>query len=82
MQTSSSDEPVTSSLESSDDNVTKNAKNKEQEQIEMNSNENKDTSNLAAEIQAVSPKKNSDLGDSKCFNMLPCLDSEIILVKQ
>lgn len=78
--TASSDEPVTSSLESSDENVTKPAKSIEQEPIE-NSNENKDTSNLAAEIQA-SPKKNTDLGESKCYNMLPCLDSEIILVKQ
>jgi hypothetical protein len=52
--------------------------------IDLDSNENKDTSNLAAEIQAASPKKNLELGDSKYFNsnMIPCLDSEIILVKQ
>lgn len=55
--------------------------------IEIDSNENKDTSNLA-DIQAASPKKSqADISDGKCFSsIMNCLpinnDSEIILVKQ
>ncbi|KAL7040879.1 hypothetical protein ACKWTF_000545 [Chironomus riparius] len=55
------------------------------DEIEIDSNENKDTSNLA-DIQAASPKK--DISENgKCFSsIMNCLpitsDSEIILVKQ
>lgn len=86
MQTSASSEEPVSSL-SSEENIsmtTQTTTIAEDPILDLNSNENRDTSNLAAEIQAASPKKNSELGDSKCYNsnMLPCLDSEIILVKQ
>lgn len=55
------------------------------ELIEIDSNENKDTSNLASE--AASPKKSHqgiELGDGKFYNnsIIPCLDSEVLLVKQ
>lgn len=58
-----------------------------EELIEVDSNENKDTSNLASEILAASPKKSHqgiELGDGKFYNssIIPCLDSEILLVKQ
>lgn len=55
------------------------------DETETDSNENKDTSNLA-DIQAASPKK--DISENgKCFSsIMNCLpitsDSEIILVKQ
>lgn len=71
-------------MESSEENNSITTQTIVDEPIDLDSNENKDTSNLAAEIQAASPKKNAELGDSKCYNgnMIPVLDSEIILVKQ
>lgn len=61
-----------------------------QQDIEIDPNENRDTSNLAiSEIVPPSPKKPpSEITDGKCFNnvinnMLPITsDGEIILVKQ
>lgn len=56
-------------------------------EVFINSNENKDTSNLKSEIIPASPKISSaDVGDGKCFSILNCLpiaaESEVISVKQ
>lgn len=47
------------------------------ELIEVDSNENKDTSNLASEIQAASPPKKSHHNGNNII-----LDSEVLLVNQ
>lgn len=47
------------------------------ELIEVDSNENKDTSNLASEIQAASPPKKSHHNGNNIM-----LDSEVLLVNQ
>ncbi|CRK94365.1 CLUMA_CG007878, isoform A [Clunio marinus] len=57
-------------------------------EIEINANENRDTSNFTSEAMLMSPKKSpSDISDEKCFsNIMNCLpitaESEVILVKQ
>lgn len=56
--------------------------------IEVDANENKDTSNLNAEMTSTPPKKSpADISDGKCFaNIMNCLpiaaENEVILVKQ
>jgi len=57
-------------------------------EVEINSNENKDTSNLKDGPVPTSPKKSpNDIVDAKCFShIMNCLpiaaDSEIIINKQ